>query len=427
MEKTMEQTELTVTQMLAELKAEPKKIAGEIGATKSLTARVTEILERAERLGTIVVPQVQTYLSSIRDGCRQISGFLDIPCDQLPEETYGGVALKLEAELAELKQDHLLPIQRAVHFTTLRHRLKDGQEGTMDWAIKEEYLCPAADGPVVLQGVAYAVTNQFGLTAKDRAELTQLFNALRGMQLKGVEERHTAKLATPQAPEPRPVMREINARDAWSGAAGRFQLLIPANGDEGGMLQIESRLNGGRGIVLEVTGASNGYSSLQGAIIPLAAIKCDDGKIMDGLRIVPPNLCEEDLKQWQREMDKLGTALKNGFRPILANGDSEIDSRAFLETGTVGSSTLTLKGDFKWESPRGGRTKIAGLSLRFSRQSDGQIALTKIVSGGSKADKLFGEALGQYHDPGEERFSNMEPRQIKAFLRLLYGQEVPPR
>ncbi|OGZ78980.1 MAG: hypothetical protein A2358_04560 [Candidatus Staskawiczbacteria bacterium RIFOXYB1_FULL_37_44] len=418
MEKTIDtQVELSITELLEAIEKDPSRMEpsekkrSAMEAIKAVQAAAGKIAEHAEYLLAVVLPLVFEFLAETE----KIEAGLDNPSD-IPELTWADVISRFKLGIAKLMENSAFALRRAAHLANIRFKMKreiNEQEAVdiLVWAAQEKYLSPTFQ--VTAEG--------FGLKPEDKTEILQLVGRLRGEQLHAVETRSAEKLATVTAPpKPRTSDEEIIPQEAWAGKLGKFQLGI----DNKATFELESQLNGIDKQVLIVTGITghkNGLAELGNATILLSAIKADDGKVCDGLRIIPPpQLSGEKLENWQRKTEQLGAALKRGFSAIFEKENRELEPWEFLK-GAVGMATLICEEEFKWAPPNNpdeGVT-IKNLTLRFARRSDGHIGLVEVVSKSPKAAKLYDKAVGQFHNPGEA-FLDMKPVQCKNFLRTVF-------
>lgn len=317
-------------------------------------------------------------------------------------------------------------VRRAVCLPMLRRRL-DCPEATqqevkavLEWAHQQGFLVLTDEG-------AHKLSDSFGLTAEDKAQLAPLLTALEGNIPKKAKPAKIPKLAkaaeaqASMAQEPPRADRDITPGKAWRREfRGQFKLEVPANGggSKGGILTMEAQDHG----MLFVVAATNGFRDLESRAMPLSCLQDKEGDLRDNLVLVPPPLPPERLDQWKSQMERLGGILQRGFRAAL-EGKKDMSPAEFLtNNGPVGDSLITFK-DFNWE-PQGSDEErfFPELSLRFRRRDDGNIALVEILT--PEAEGLLEWVLDRYQDPGQS-FMGMGPLIVRNFLRAAHGRFAP--
>jgi len=411
-------TELTVAELLEAIEKDPSRVEpstkkrSALEAIKAVQAVAGAITKHAEYLLAVILPMVFEFLAIAKTLSKQQ---LEQDSDDVPKNTWAQIVGRFEAAIAKLINNSSFAILRATHLATIRFRIKRdvGEQEATDilvWAVQNKYLSET-----------FKVTAEgFGLKPEDKEEIAHLVGALRGKQLKAVNAQKADRKATIPPPSA-PVMGPISAREAWDGKVGKFELLVPANGDKGGALQLECQV----GERIFVVKASNGYSDLENADILLSAIKGDNGSIRNGLKLIPPPMLSgEKLDKWKWHMERLGKVLQRGFNTVIVDEKRELEEKDFL-LGAVGTAVLTYEGPFSWAPPNHpeARVTINDLTLRFVRRNDQMISLDGIISQEDDAVDLFGEALGDFYEPGNS-FLKIRPRQCSMFLRAVYRQVV---
>lgn len=432
METTMKN--LTTVEMLKLLENEPTGKAEhrpEMSAMEALNASVTavqEVSDYAEKLFG-AMSEILELLNMIRD----TSDISDIESD-IAGMTWKQVYDRLDKAIDARRASANHSVRRAMYLQFLLRwvqELSDTGEGTatfrLDIAVEDKILQPNDKANFRFRGQNYQISGELGFTENDMKQLEPLFAELckkaKNAKPKEIKQQSSA---TPVTPKTNLANQRITVGRAWRGELGKFELVIPPNGnDKGGVLQMKHQEGG----FLFIVQATNGLSDLESQCINLFAIKDEKGNVRNGLKLVPPQgIYSEHLARWQSQMERLGNVLKRGFRPII-EGEKNMDPHRWLTTDAIGDSVLTFEGNFIWDPPQGISAVIFDLTLRFRRQDDGQVALTEILGNPDdlvNASAIFSEALGKYQNPGHA-FQNMKPQQCRVFLRAVYGQVVRGR
>ena len=378
----------------------------------------------AERLLTCVLPQVFQFLAVATES----SEILKQPSD-VEGLTWEQVVERISNALAKISANNTPAIKRAYNLASARSWLypepEDEAQAHKAWEnlCASGYLSQIDNGPVIFGLHSYGVDCQkFCFEPQDVREITRLAQK--------ICDKMASAMAVRNEPKPKPalapmVLEEVSALDVWRNHAfGKFVLVFPNSLGHARKLSMESQPTANNGPVLIIIHSEGLPEFNSGESLSLSAIQDADGKIRTGLKLNLISASATDTTGKRDQIAHLGETLKAGFQMALEaakKAEQEINPVDFLR-GNIGVSNVEYPGAFRWE-PRDPSEKVefaSHLALRCARNEKGQIALVKIISGGKKAEKLFGAKLGQFQDPGHA-FEDIEPRAFSVFLRACYG------
>lgn len=224
----------------------------------------------------------------------------------------------------------------------------------------------------------------------------------------------------PQAPTC--TLEPVSAREVWTNhAPGKFELMLPVNfSGKIVTLQMECHLTPNNGPILVVANA--GSLAFSGNSISLSAIQDERGNFRNEVKVsfVPFG---GDMEVKQKRLEALADILLRAFRYMFDL--PEISPQEFLRSKS-GKTVLSFSG-FEWkQEPPKQNLHFDSLSMRWTRDRSGQIALLEVISGGAAAQELFGKAIGKFQTHGE-KFKGIEPSACAVFLKACYSREVRRR
>jgi len=429
--------ELTTQQMLDSLQVPapkpPEKGLSALVALKAAGANAEDMKRFAENLLYAALPQIFEFIDEAHSFNNDaLSGPSDIE-----GMSWMQFVARME-KLLEILDNHKLPkIRRAVHLARVRRWLKpdmdDETQVLAAWRkiVEAKYLCEMENGQIPFGTQRFGVSIRFCFEEPDINEIARHSRTIADKVYKSFGELLTTpeldceKPALKPAPTPRPVLKKVSAAEVWKKrAAGKFELVV-SNGNNGHarkiVLAMESQPTAGNGPVLVIT--DPGASAFRGGeSILLSAIQDESGEFRDGLKVAvdpsSPNASEK-----MRVLESIGKMLKTGFRTVLEAEEREIDAANFL-CGDIGQSDIAFPERFEWNPPDGSEQQVFdGLTLRWARNIEGKVALLKIVSGGKKAELLFGENIGEFQEPGQA-FLGVKPLASRNFLKACFKKLV---
>lgn len=433
----MDANSLTTEQLLEATKKyfPPKPDTGlsAIAAIKAAKENLGSRAKHAERLLDEVLPQTFQFLEVAHSMRAESQEDFRLPSDA-HDLTWEQVVEQLEKNLDDMANSDSPSVKRAYHLARVRSWLypkpTDEFLAIEAWnKIHEaEYLTPTEKGSVIFGSQSYDVDcKRFCFKQSDANEICgqarEICNKMASMMAS-----HNEPKNDPPQPRPTPkALSKISAKAVWhKHSAGKFELCLPPNGNGlARVLYMESQPTEKNGPMLVVADTKGIPEFRAGEHLPLSAIQDDNGDFRKGLRIILDPTSGSDMAEKQRHFERLGEMLKKAFAIVLTPEVlKEIDPVDFLR-GATGEASIEFPATFEWR-PKGdheGNVDFDNLAIRWARNQDGQIALLEIVSGGRKAQKVFGENIGEFQDPGTN-FWGVKPFVCGLLLRACYGALV---